>query len=95
MSEQQTKHIRGVIMGYRRGSNTQYNNQVLVKVFIEPKLVGTLVGAKVIASDRYGNVYRGKIIRIHSFNKSIAVVVFKPNIPGQMIGQLVTIIPRR
>ncbi len=81
-------------MGYRRGAGRQYNNQVLVKIFVEPKRVGTLVGAKVIASDRYGNVYRGKIVKIHSFSKSVAVVVFRPNIPGQMIGHLVTIIPR-
>ena len=86
--------IRGAIIGYRRGSARQYNNQVLVKVFVDPKRVGSLVGAKVIASDRYGNVYRGRIVKIHSFSKSIAVVVFKPNIPGQMIGHLVSIIPR-
>ncbi len=81
-------------MGYRRGAGRQYNSQVLVKVFVEPKRVGTLVGAKVIASDRYGNVYRGKIVKIHSFSKSVAIVVFRPNIPGQMIGHIVTIIPR-
>jgi len=81
-------------VGYRRGSAKQYNNQVLIKVFVDPKIVGTLVGSKVVASDRYGNVYRGKIVKIHSFSKSIAIARFRPNIPGQMIGEIVTIVPK-
>lgn len=87
-----TNKINGVILGYRRGSNIQYNNQVYVKVFVDPEIVHTLVGSKVVAKDVYGNVYKGKVVKVHGRNNSIIIVWFNPNIPGQLIGSLVDIV---
>jgi large subunit ribosomal protein L35Ae len=86
-----TKFV-GVIKSYRRSGARQYNEQVLVQVFTDPKLVGSLVGAKVIARDKYGNVYRGKVIKVHSFKNCVVVVRFKPNIPGQLLSSRVEIL---
>jgi large subunit ribosomal protein L35Ae len=82
----------GVVKGYRRGGARQYNNQVLVQVFTDSKAVGGLVGAKVIARDAHGNVYRGRVVKVHSFKNCIVVARFKPNIPGQLIGSHVEIV---
>ncbi len=90
----QISSLRGIILGYRRSKARQYNNQVIVKVLVDPKNVGSLVGAKIIANDRYGNVYRGKIVRVHSFRNCTVIAVFRPNIPGQLIGSIVSIIPK-
>lgn len=91
ISSQNVK-ARGAILSYRRGGARQYNSQVLIKVFIERKNIGSLVGSKVIARDRYGNIYRGKVLKVHSYRNSIAIVKFKPNIPGQLLGSLVEIL---
>jgi len=82
----------GVIRSYRRSGARQYNEQVLVQVFTDPKLVGSLVGAKVIARDRYGNVYRGKVVKVLSFKNCTVVVRFRPNVPGQLLGSRVEIL---
>jgi large subunit ribosomal protein L35Ae len=82
----------GVVKGYRRSRARQYNSQVLLQVLADPKILGRLVGAKVVAKDVHGNVYRGKIVKVHSFRNCIAVTRFKPNIPGQLIGSHVEII---
>lgn len=76
----------GVIVSYRRGCARQYNDQVLVKVFTDRKSIGLLVGAKAIAKDSYGNIYRGKVLKIHSYRNPTVIVKFKPNIPGQLLG---------
>jgi len=78
----------GVILGYRRGSNTQYVNQVLIKVFSPNiKNVSNLIGSKVIVRDKYGNEYRGKIIRAHARGRNnVVIAVFNTNLPGQAIG---------
>ena len=91
MSERSEAVVKGVIVGYRRGSAKQYNNQVLIQLFVNPKELHSFIGAKVVASDRYGNVYRGKVVRVHSEGKCIVVARFEPNIPGQLIGSLVDV----
>ncbi len=78
----------GIVLGYRRGSNTQYVNHVLIKV-IETikKRVDNLIGAKVLVKDRYGNEYHGKIIGVHARGKNNVVIArFSRNLPGQAIG---------
>jgi ribosomal protein L35AE/L33A len=82
----------GVIRSYRRSGARQYNEQVLVQVFTDPKLVGSLVGAKAIARDRHGNVYRGNVVKVHSFRNCVVVVRFRPNIPGQLLSSRVEIL---
>jgi len=94
-SASSTGVIKGVIRGYRRGPNAQYCNQLLIRVFADPKDLGKLIGAKVVTRDSHGNTYRGRIIRVHSFRNSVVVAKFKPNVPGQLIGHYVEILVSR
>jgi len=86
-AEEEVKCV-GVVLGYRRGSNTQYVNQVLIKVFSPNiKNVSSLIGSKVIVRDKYGNEYRGKIVRAHARGRNnVVIAVFNRNLPGQAIG---------
>ncbi len=80
--------VRAVIMGYRRGSNTQYTNQVILKLLgVSAKEAGTFIARKVVYRDRHGNVYRGRIIRRHGSRNPLVIAVFHPNLPGQAIGE--------
>ena len=83
----------GVVMGYRRGSNTQYPKQVLIKVVNSlTKKVDNLIGAKLLVRDAYGNEYHGKVIRVHARGRNNVVIgVFNRNLPGQAIGAEVLI----
>ncbi|MCS7112309.1 MAG: 50S ribosomal protein L35ae [Ignisphaera sp.] len=76
----------GAIVSYRRGGARQYNDHVIVKVFIGREGVGSLVGARAIATDDCGNMYRGRVLKVHSYRNSTVVVKFRPNIPGQLLG---------
>ncbi len=78
----------GIVLGYRRGTNTQYPNQVLIKVLdTVVKKVDNLVGAKVSVRDTHGNSYVGRIIKPHAKGKNNVVIAsFKRNLPGQAIG---------
>ena len=94
MSEQVTVYT-GLVIGYRRGSNTQYEGQVLIRVdgVRDKGAAGRLVGWRVLYRDRHGNVYRGRIVRVHG-GKGVVIAVFKPNLPGQAIGGNVYIYPK-
>jgi len=83
--------VIGRILGYKRGGGRQYNSKVLIKVFIDSKSVHRLIGSKVIVKDFKGNMYNGKIVKIHSTKNTVALARFKPNIPGQLIGSTVSI----
>ncbi len=76
----------GVILGYRRGGNEQYENHVRVKVFgiNSRSLASRLIGWKVLYRDQHGNEYHGKVIGVLG-NKGVVLVRFKPNLPGQAI----------
>lgn len=87
--------ILGIIMNYRRSKVRQYNNQVLIKVLTPVSNLGALVGTRVIAKDKYGNSYKGKIIKVHSWRNQIVRAIFNPNIPGQILGETVVIIPKK
>jgi len=82
-------------MNYRRSKARQYNNQVLIKILTPVENLGALVGAKVIAKDKHGNSYKGKIIKVHSWRNQVVRAVFNPNIPGQVLGETAVIIPRK
>lgn len=86
----------GYVLGYRRGWNEQYPNQVLLKIFgVETRNEASrFIGAKVVLKDKYGNVYRGKIVGVHG-TRGVVRAVFKPNIPGQAIGSTVEIYPSK
>jgi len=49
------------------------------------------IGYKVVYRDSNGNVYRGKIVRLHG-RKGLVRAVFKPNLPGQAIGGVAELI---
>jgi len=87
--------ILGIVMNYRRSKARQYNNQVLIRVLMPVQNLGALIGAKVIAKDKYGNLYKGKIIKVHSWRNQVVRAIFNPNIPGQVLGESVVIIPKK
>lgn len=80
--------LEGVVLGYRRGTNTQYPSEVLVKFYgVESRSdASRLIGRKVIYKDVYGNVFHGKVIGVHG-RKGVVRAAFKPNLPGQAIGR--------
>jgi ribosomal protein L35AE/L33A len=86
--------VRGTILGYRKGPNQQYCNQVLLRVDVDSKSLGKLIGARVVTRDAHGNTYRGRVVRILSSKNRTVIAEFKPNIPGQLIGHAVEVTPR-
>lgn len=94
-SEAQTRVYTGLVVGYRRGSNTQYENQVLIRVdgVIDSNQASRLIGWKVLYRDTKGNEYHGKIVGVHG-NKGVVIARFNRNLPGQAIGGDVYIYPK-
>ncbi len=80
--------LSGVILGYRRGSNTQYTSEVLalVRGVSGYKEACRLIGKKAVYVDEHGNTYHGKVVGVHG-RKGVVRIVFKPNLPGQAIGK--------
>ncbi len=95
MSGKDKKVYTGIILGYRLGSNTQYEKQVLIRVdgINSRNEASQLIGWKVLYRDSKGNTYRGKVVHVHG-NKGVVIAVFKPNLPGQAIGGDVYIYPK-
>ena len=85
----------GIVIGYRLGSNTQYENQVLLRIdgVKNARQAARFIGWRVLYRDGKGNEYRGRIIRVHG-RKGVVVAVFKPNLPGQAQGGNVYIYPK-
>lgn len=84
----------GVVMSYKRGGGgRQYTQRVLVKlVGVDPRKAGVFIGAKAVYRDRYGNVYKGKVLRLHGKRNGVVEIAFNPNLPGQALGGLVEIV---
>ena len=95
MSGSDKKVYTGVILGYRLGSNTQYERQVLIRVdgVNNRNIASRLIGWKVLYRDNKGNTYHGKIVHVHG-GKGVVIAVFKPNLPGQAVGGNVYIYPK-
>ena len=91
----EVKVYTGLVIGYRRGSNTQYENQVLLRVdgIHTRNEAAKLIGWKVLYRDNKGNTYHGKVVRVHG-GKGVVIAVFKPNLPGQAVGGNVYIYPK-
>ncbi len=87
------EEFRGVVLGYRRGSNTQYPSEVLVYVYgvSSRREASRLIGLKTLYVDEKGNTYKGRIIGVHG-NRGTVRAVFKPNLPGQAIGREIRIL---
>ena len=85
--------VEAVVVGYRRGSNTQYTNQVLLRITNTRITPHSLIGKRIIYRDKYGNVYRGKVLKVHGKGaNSVVIASFKPNLPGQALGGCVKIV---
>ncbi len=82
----------GIILGYRRGTNEQYENQVRVKVIgiNSRNLASRLIGWKAVYKDQHGNEYHGKVVGVLG-KRGVVLVRFKPNLPGQAITGLVVL----
>jgi len=95
MAEAKVEIYTGVIVGYRRGTNTQYEKQMLIRVdgINSRNKASKLIGWKVAYRDKNGRVFRGKIVRVHG-NNGIVIAVFNPPLPGQAIGNNVYIYPK-
>lgn len=81
--------ITGIVSGYKRGLGTQYPKQAYVVVNTERKRAYSLVGCKVRAQDHEGNIYIGKVVKVIGSRNPKLLVVFRRNLPGQMIGKTV------
>ncbi len=80
--------VKAIIVGYRRGTNTQYPQQVILRVEgVSAKEVYRYLSRKVVYRDEKGNVYRGRIVRKHGARNPTVIAVFHPNLPGQAIGR--------
>jgi len=85
--------VKAVILGYRRGTNTQYPQQVLLLVEgVSAREAHGLIARRVVYRDEHGNVYRGRIVGKHGARNPVVVAVFKPNLPGQAIGGVAEIL---
>ena len=80
--------VKAVILGYRRGTNTQYTGQVILKLEgVSAREAHKYIAHKVVYRDEKGNVYRGRIVRKHGARNPTVIAVFHPNLPGQAIGR--------
>ncbi len=79
--------IKVFILGFRKGTRSQYPGQVILRIdnVVSYKEASKYIGCKVVYKDSKGNVYKGKIVRLHG-RKGLVRAVFKPNLPGQAIG---------
>ncbi|MEM3131961.1 MAG: 50S ribosomal protein L35ae, partial [Sulfolobales archaeon] len=66
---------------------------VYIKVLTQIENVHSLIGRKVKVSDSYGNIYLGRVVKVHGSGKNgVVIAVFSRNLPGQLIGFEVAIL---
>ncbi len=84
--------MKAVVISYRRGRHTQYNNQVIVEVegVDDREKAASLVGKKVEWTTPGGKKLKGVVVAPHGNNGRVRVR-FEKGVPGQMIGSTVTI----
>jgi len=75
-----------IIASYRRGSNDQNVNEVIVR-FPSYQEACKAVGKRLVFEDSKGNKYVGKVLRPHG-KRGAAIARFKPNLPGQALGKV-------
>ena len=75
-----------VIVSYRRGSNDQNPNQVIVR-FPSYQDACNAIGKRLVFEDTKGNKYIGKVLRPHG-KRGAAIATFRPNLPGQALGKV-------
>ena len=84
--------MEGVIVNFKRGRNTQTDNQMIVQVAgIDNKdKAKDLVGKKVTWKSPAGKEIKGEIRNFHG-NKGAVRVLFEKGMPGQAIGSKVVV----
>lgn len=84
--------MNGVIKNYRRGKNTQHENQYVVEVDgIETKAQASgLTGKKVVWTSSANAKIVGKVMAPHGSNGAVRAKFLK-GLPGQAIGQRVSV----
>jgi len=75
--------MRLIIVNYRLGGKRSYPSQVILQPE-EDAYNYSIIGKKVEFIDKYGNIYRGTIVRKHGKRGYIAI--FKPNLPPTALG---------
>ncbi|MBN2127380.1 MAG: 50S ribosomal protein L35ae [Candidatus Diapherotrites archaeon] len=83
--------MNAVIVNYRRGRNTQNNNQVLLELeSTERKEVAGLIGKKCVYTTITGKKLSGKIMAFHG-NKTTLRAGFEKPLPPEAIGKTLEI----
>jgi large subunit ribosomal protein L35Ae len=81
----------GRILNFRLGLKRRYPRELLVKLGESEADVARLIGRKVLLTDAHGNKYVGKVLRPHG-RRGVAVVRFRKDPPGDVIGREVTVL---
>ncbi|MBD3309846.1 50S ribosomal protein L35ae [Candidatus Woesearchaeota archaeon] len=84
--------MEGTIVNFRRGRKTQTTNQMIIKVKdtdTKEKAAG-LVGRKVVWKSPADKEIKGEVRAAHG-NKGTVRVLFETGMPGQSIGEKVTV----
>jgi large subunit ribosomal protein L35Ae len=82
----------GVIVNFRGGRHTQYNNQMIVQAagVDNREKARSLIGKTVIWTSPANKHIKGRVAREHGSNGALKVI-FEKGMPGQSIGQKVVI----
>jgi large subunit ribosomal protein L35Ae len=84
--------MEGVIVNYRTGRHTQYDNQMIISVstLTSREEAAKLVGKKVVFKTETGRELAGEVRSAHG-NSGALRVLFETGMPGQSKGQKVSI----
>lgn len=85
--------MEGVIVSFRRGKHVQHNNQMIVKVneVDSKEKASSLVGKNVVWKSPAGKEIKGLVRAAHG-NKGALRVLFEKGMPGQSLGNKVTVV---
>jgi ribosomal protein L35AE/L33A len=86
---------RGVIMSFRRGRSRTHETQVLCKFtgFDDAKAASKLIGHEMQWMSPMGTAIRGTITKTHGVKGVVRIQLVRGGgLPGQSLGNLVTII---
>jgi large subunit ribosomal protein L35Ae len=83
--------MEGLIVSFRRGRRTQYNNQFIIKIpETDKEKAKSLLSKKVIWTSKSGKKINGTIMNIHG-NKGALRARFERGLPGQAVGTRVEV----
>ena len=84
--------MKGVIVNFRSGRHTQYNNHMIIQVegIADKDKAVALVGKKVVWKSPAGKELTGEIKSAHG-NKGAIRAIFETGMPGQSVGKEVSV----